>query len=109
MRSFSPKITFDTFRPTRLGLVTLAVGDGANDVSMIRAAHVGVGLRGKEGRQAAGPTAPLKKSHSHNFYFSCDNFKFSEFFLPPVLGCSFSPSQSMPFFMFVFSTTGHHR
>ena len=36
-----------------LGVVTLAVGDGANDVSMIRAAHVGVGLRGKEGMQAA--------------------------------------------------------
>ena len=32
---------------------TLAVGDGGNDVSMIRAASVGVGLQGKEGRQAA--------------------------------------------------------
>lgn len=28
---------------------TLAVGDGANDVSMILAAHVGVGISGKEG------------------------------------------------------------
>mmetsp|Transcript_16015 Transcript_16015/g.24131 ORF Transcript_16015/g.24131 Transcript_16015/m.24131 type:complete len:1238 (+) Transcript_16015:26-3739(+) len=37
----------------KLGVVTLAIGDGANDVSMIRAAHVGVGLRGKEGMQAA--------------------------------------------------------
>lgn len=33
--------------------VTLAVGDGANDVPMIRAAQVGVGIYGKEGRQAA--------------------------------------------------------
>jgi len=32
--------------------VTLAIGDGANDVSMIQAAHVGVGIRGKEGQQA---------------------------------------------------------
>uniref|UniRef100_H3GLM7 Phospholipid-transporting ATPase n=1 Tax=Phytophthora ramorum TaxID=164328 RepID=H3GLM7_PHYRM len=32
--------------------VTLAVGDGANDVSMIRAAHVGVGVMGQEGMQA---------------------------------------------------------
>jgi phospholipid-transporting ATPase len=33
--------------------ITLAIGDGANDVSMIKAAHVGVGLSGKEGAQAA--------------------------------------------------------
>jgi len=31
----------------------LAVGDGANDVSMIQAAHVGVGISGVEGLQAA--------------------------------------------------------
>ena len=35
----------------RLQSVCLAIGDGANDVSMIRKAHVGVGLTGKEGRQ----------------------------------------------------------
>ena len=28
---------------------TLAIGDGANDVSMILKAHVGVGILGKEG------------------------------------------------------------
>ncbi|KAJ3221416.1 hypothetical protein HK099_003538 [Clydaea vesicula] len=33
--------------------VTLAIGDGANDVSMIQAAHVGVGISGQEGLQAA--------------------------------------------------------
>ncbi|PAA46582.1 hypothetical protein BOX15_Mlig014307g2 [Macrostomum lignano] len=33
--------------------VTCSIGDGANDVSMIREAHVGVGLFGKEGRAAA--------------------------------------------------------
>jgi len=32
--------------------ITLAIGDGANDVSMIQGAHVGVGIRGKEGDQA---------------------------------------------------------
>lgn len=31
----------------------LAIGDGANDVSMIQAAHVGVGINGLEGMQAA--------------------------------------------------------
>jgi phospholipid-transporting ATPase len=32
---------------------TLAVGDGANDVNMITAAHVGIGIQGLEGSQAA--------------------------------------------------------
>ncbi|XP_017261311.1 phospholipid-transporting ATPase ID isoform X2 [Kryptolebias marmoratus] len=34
------------------GAVTLAVGDGANDVSMIKTAHIGVGISGQEGMQA---------------------------------------------------------
>jgi phospholipid-translocating ATPase len=29
------------------------IGDGGNDVSMIQAAHVGVGIVGKEGKQAS--------------------------------------------------------
>ncbi|KAK4212935.1 hypothetical protein QBC37DRAFT_183828 [Rhypophila decipiens] len=33
--------------------VLLAIGDGANDVSMIQAAHIGVGISGMEGLQAA--------------------------------------------------------
>lgn len=32
--------------------VTLAIGDGANDVGMIQEAHVGVGISGLEGQQA---------------------------------------------------------
>ncbi|XP_055911136.1 phospholipid-transporting ATPase IF isoform X2 [Eupeodes corollae] len=32
---------------------TAAIGDGANDVSMIQEAHIGIGIIGKEGRQAA--------------------------------------------------------
>lgn len=35
------------------GSVTLAIGDGANDVAMIREAHLGIGIAGKEGLQAA--------------------------------------------------------
>ncbi len=34
------------------GVITLAIGDGANDVPMIKEAHVGVGVYGKEGSQA---------------------------------------------------------
>jgi phospholipid-translocating ATPase len=36
----------------REGAITLAIGDGANDVSMIKAADIGVGISGLEGRQA---------------------------------------------------------
>eukprot|EP01025_Chloroclados_australasicus_P048093 TRINITY_DN5435_c0_g1_i1.p1 TRINITY_DN5435_c0_g1~~TRINITY_DN5435_c0_g1_i1.p1 ORF type:complete len:1141 (+),score=150.88 TRINITY_DN5435_c0_g1_i1:186-3608(+) len=32
--------------------ITLGIGDGANDVGMIKAAHIGVGISGREGRQA---------------------------------------------------------
>ncbi|XP_072171022.1 probable phospholipid-transporting ATPase IA [Diadema setosum] len=34
-------------------VVTLAIGDGANDVGMIQAADVGIGISGREGLQAA--------------------------------------------------------
>ncbi|KAJ5583555.1 ATPase P-type K/Mg/Cd/Cu/Zn/Na/Ca/Na/H-transporter [Penicillium sp. DV-2018c] len=33
--------------------ITLAIGDGANDIAMIQEAHVGIGIAGKEGLQAA--------------------------------------------------------
>jgi len=34
-------------------LMTLAIGDGANDVNMINTAHIGIGIRGTEGFQAS--------------------------------------------------------
>lgn len=36
----------------QLGMITLAIGDGANDVSMIQRADIGIGISGKEGMQA---------------------------------------------------------
>ena len=36
-------------RSQNVGKVTLAVGDGSNDVNMIQSAHIGVGILGKEG------------------------------------------------------------
>lgn len=33
--------------------VTLAIGDGANDISMIQRAHVGIGIQGIKGNQAS--------------------------------------------------------
>lgn len=50
---------------TKPKATTLSIGDGANDVSMIREADVGVGIFGKEGRQAA-----------NNADFAVGQFKF---------------------------------
>ena len=36
----------------KLDKITLAIGDGANDVPMIKAAHIGIGLFGEEGMSA---------------------------------------------------------
>eukprot|EP01114_Cavostelium_apophysatum_P018189 TRINITY_DN5572_c1_g1_i1.p1 TRINITY_DN5572_c1_g1~~TRINITY_DN5572_c1_g1_i1.p1 ORF type:complete len:1114 (-),score=288.91 TRINITY_DN5572_c1_g1_i1:44-3385(-) len=51
----SPGQKADVVRLVRENLkaITLAIGDGANDVSMIQAAHVGIGISGEEGLQAA--------------------------------------------------------
>lgn len=35
------------------GKCTAAIGDGGNDIPMIREAHVGIGIEGKEGKQAS--------------------------------------------------------
>ena len=52
-----PQQKADIVRVVKLGLspqpVTLAIGDGANDVAMIKAASVGIGISGREGQQAA--------------------------------------------------------
>jgi len=50
----SPKQKADVVLLVRnnLDVITLAIGDGANDVSMIQAAHLGIGISGQEGLQA---------------------------------------------------------
>lgn len=40
-------------REYKKNVTTLAIGDGANDVNMITAAHIGIGISGLEGQQAA--------------------------------------------------------
>jgi magnesium-transporting ATPase (P-type) len=60
------------------GAITLAIGDGANDVAMIQAAHIGVGISGQEGMQAANSAdfsfaqfrflLPLLLQHGRNHY-----------------------------------------
>jgi phospholipid-translocating ATPase len=50
----SPKQKAEVVRLVKKGLkvMTLAIGDGANDVSMIQEANIGIGISGLEGRQA---------------------------------------------------------
>lgn len=43
----------NSVRQLRKRDVTLAIGDGANDIAMIQSADIGVGITGKEGLQAA--------------------------------------------------------
>ena len=52
MHCSSPAPPADTPLACPLQGKMLAIGDGANDVAMIQAAHIGVGIMGKEGRQA---------------------------------------------------------
>ncbi|CAJ2507110.1 Uu.00g082960.m01.CDS01 [Anthostomella pinea] len=42
-----------SIRDTVPSSLTLAIGDGANDIAMIQASHVGIGISGHEGLQAA--------------------------------------------------------
>lgn len=63
--------------------ITAAIGDGANDVSMIQEAHVGIGINGKEGRQAVNSSDfainrfhmlnRLLFVHGHLFYHRTSN------------------------------------
>lgn len=42
-----------SIRKIKKDQVTLAIGDGANDIAMIQSADIGIGITGKEGLQAA--------------------------------------------------------
>jgi phospholipid-transporting ATPase len=94
--------------------VTLAIGDGANDVAMIMAAHVGVGLSGKEGAQAA-RTADFamgqfqflrrlifvhgRESYRRNSILVSYNFyKNMVLCLPPAFICPFMAFSGQPFY-----------
>ncbi|KAK6168454.1 hypothetical protein SNE40_020985 [Patella caerulea] len=68
----------------RLKKMTLAIGDGANDVSMIQTADIGIGISGQEGMQAVMASdfaiaqfrflLRLLLVHGHWNYFRLSNF-----------------------------------
>ena len=55
--TFDPQAAVVNLVKTELRQMTLAVGDGANDVSMIQVANIGVGVAGREGMQVSGGVA----------------------------------------------------
>ncbi|RKP34901.1 hypothetical protein BJ085DRAFT_14693 [Dimargaris cristalligena] len=79
----------------RLQKVTLSIGDGANDVSMIQVAHVGVGIEGMEGAQAVRASdysfvefkslRPLIAIHGRYSYIRMANIVFYSFYKNIVL------------------------
>ncbi|RYG63022.1 hypothetical protein EON64_16755, partial [archaeon] len=70
--------------------VTLAIGDGANDVGMIHESRVGVGISGREGRHAANAAdfavaqfryiTPLLFAHGRYNYIRCSKLVLYSFF-----------------------------
>ena len=90
--------------PLKDSITTLAIGDGANDVNMITSAHIGVGICGLEGKQAArasdyaiGQFKFLKKLlfyHGHeslrkNSFIICYNFYKNFLFVMPLFYVGF--------------------
>ena len=90
--------------PLKDSITTLAIGDGANDVNMITSAHIGVGIIGVEGKQAArasdyaiGEFQFLKKLlffHGHeslrkNSFIICYNFYKNFLFVMPLFYVGF--------------------
>lgn len=69
--------------------VTLSIGDGANDVSMIKTAHIGVGISGQEGMQVR-----ITSHHLIFFFlifFNCNRSLFE--FIQAVLASDYSIAQ----------------
>jgi phospholipid-translocating P-type ATPase (flippase) len=72
------------------GKVTLAIGDGANDIAMLREANVGVGISGREGLQAVRASdysiarfrflSRLLLVHGHWSYVRVSKFMFGSFY-----------------------------
>lgn len=88
----------ETIKKNIANSTTLSIGDGANDVHMITSAHIGVGIIGNEGKQAArasdyaiGQFHFLKRlllvhgreSYRKNTYIVCYNFYKNSIFVIP--------------------------
>lgn len=82
-------------------LLTLAIGDGTNDVSMIKMAHVGIGIKGLEGTEAASNsdysigtfkhTKRLLLGHGRNFAFKMDYYVYKFMFKNLITSLTATP------------------
>ena len=72
-------------RVAKPSVITLAIGDGANDVNMITAANVGIGIVGKEGAQAARASdyaiSEFRFLRRLMFYFGRESYRKNSFLI----------------------------
>lgn len=78
--------------------VTLAIGDGANDVSMIQQAHIGVGISGQEGMQAV-MSADYSIAQFRYPYCYCDRWSESTICSPGRVSVAVVIASSTVFFV----------
>ena len=83
--------------------ISLAIGDGANDVSMIQEAHVGVGIFGREGTQAARASDYAIVQFRHLKKLLCVHGRYSYLRVTGIIQYSFYKNLSFTLSMLYFS------
>jgi phospholipid-transporting ATPase len=83
--------------------VYLSIGDGANDVSMIQEAHVGIGIYGKEGTQAARASDYAIHQFKHLKRLLCVHGRYSYMRVTGIIQYSFYKNMAFTLSMLYFS------
>ncbi|EFA84150.1 transmembrane protein [Heterostelium album PN500] len=83
--------------------ISLAIGDGANDVSMIQEAHVGVGVFGMEGTQAARASDYAIHQFHHLKRLLCVHGRYSYLRVAGLIQYSFYKNMCFTLCLFWFS------
>ncbi|EGC28908.1 hypothetical protein DICPUDRAFT_51588 [Dictyostelium purpureum] len=83
--------------------ISLAIGDGANDVSMIQEAHVGIGIFGKEGTQAARASDYCIHQFHHLKRLLCVHGRYSYIRVSGLIQYSFYKNMSFTLCLLWFS------
>ncbi|KAM5298295.1 phospholipid-transporting ATPase VB [Ctenodactylus gundi] len=95
----------------KLGVMTLSIGDGANDVSMIQAADIGIGISGQEGMQAvmSSDFAISRFKHLKKLLLVHGHWCYSRlarmvvyFFYKNVFFCGFSGATMIDYWQMIF-------
>ncbi|KYQ93719.1 transmembrane protein [Tieghemostelium lacteum] len=85
--------------------ISLAIGDGANDVSMIQESHVGVGIIGKEGTQAARASDYSIHQFAHLKRLLCVHGRYSYIRVSGLIQYSFYKNMSFTLCLLWYSFT----